>query len=134
MDALSGDQRLRAILAVCLRQLKYLTPAKPHQPRRLGNPDPAICQIVQYAHPVDLSPAHRNHRHRPNTPQLKLWRVTSLSGPTVTSLSGVYTRDSHKTYYGISKNQYFRAFRSLYIKEIEPEADNSIYAAKVIPS
>jgi hypothetical protein len=30
--------------------------------------------------------------------------------------------------------EYFRAFRSLYIKEIEPEADNSIYAAKVIPS
>jgi hypothetical protein len=31
-----------------------------------------------------------NHRRRPNTPQPKLWRVTSLSRPTVTSLSGVY--------------------------------------------
>jgi hypothetical protein len=51
--------------------------------------DPAI---VQHAHPVDLRPVHRNHRHRPSTPQLKLWRVTSLSGPTVTSLSGVYKR------------------------------------------
>src|SRR5450759_1316142 len=86
----AGDQRLRTMLAVCLRQPKYLTPAKPHQHRRLGDLDPAICQIVQYAHPVDLRPAHRNHRHRPNTPQLKLWRVTSLSGRTVTSLSGVY--------------------------------------------
>src|ERR1019366_4479236 len=87
----AGNQRLRTMLAVCLRQPKYLTPAKPHQPRRLGDLDPAICQIVQYVHPVDLRPAHRNHRHRPDTPQLKLWRVTSLSGPTVTSLSGFYT-------------------------------------------
>src|SRR5258705_13595651 len=52
--------------------------------------DPARRQILQHAHPVDLRPAHRNHRHRPKTPQPKPWRVTSLSGPTVTSLSGVY--------------------------------------------
>src|SRR2546428_2989231 len=32
--------------------------------------------------------------HRPKTPQPKPWRVTSLSGPTVTSLSAVYTADS----------------------------------------
>src|SRR5450756_591755 len=83
------------MLAVSLRQPEHLTPTKPHQRRRLGDLDPAICQIVQYAHPVDLRPAHRKHRHRPNTPQLKLWRVTSLSGRTVTSLSGVYTSDSH---------------------------------------
>src|SRR5450759_2268054 len=95
------DQRLRTMLAVCLRQPKYLTPTNPHQPRRLGDPDPAICQIVQYAHPVDLNPAHRNHRHRPNTPQLKLWRVTSLSGRTVTSLSGVYMVSARKSRYGI---------------------------------
>jgi hypothetical protein len=25
--------------------------------------------LLQHAHPVDLRPAHRNHRHRPNTPQ-----------------------------------------------------------------
>src|SRR5258707_11195814 len=79
------------MLAVRLRQPKHLTPPKPHQGRCLGDPDPAIHQIVQHAHPVDLRPAHRNHRHRPNTPQPKLRRVTSLSGPTVTSLSGVYT-------------------------------------------
>src|SRR5450759_3336104 len=89
------------MLAVSLRQPEHLTPTKPHQRRRLGDLDPAICQIVQYAHPVDLRPAHRNHRHRPNTPHLKLRRVTSQSGPTVTSLSGVYIDDSHKTYYGI---------------------------------
>jgi hypothetical protein len=65
--------------------------AQVHQRRYLGGPDPAIRQIAQHAHPVDLRPAHRNHRHRPNTPQLKPRRVTSLSGPTVTSLSGVYT-------------------------------------------
>src|SRR5258706_3648871 len=78
------------MLAVRLRQPKHLTPPKPHQGRCLGDPDPAIHQIVQHAHPVDLRPAHRNHRHRPNTPHTKLRRVTSLSGPTVTSLSGVY--------------------------------------------
>src|SRR5713226_9133925 len=79
------------MLVVGLRQPKYLTPAKPHQRRCLGDPDPAIRQILQHAHPVDLRPAHRNHRHRPNAPQPKLWRVTSLTGPTVTSLSGVYS-------------------------------------------
>jgi hypothetical protein len=46
----------------------------------------------------------------------------------------LWIRDSHKTYYGISINQDFRAFRSLFIKEIAPEADNSIHAEKVIPS
>src|SRR6266404_9661168 len=83
------------MLAVRLRQPKHLAPAKTHHCRCFGYLDPAIRQIVQHAHPVDLRPAHRNHRHRPNAPQLKLWRVTSLSGPTVTSLSGVYSRRSH---------------------------------------
>src|SRR6202453_3574928 len=78
------------MLAIRLRQPKHLTPPKSQQRRCLGGPDPAIRQIAQHAHPVDLRPTHRNHRHRPNTPQLKLRRVTSLSGPTVTSLSGVY--------------------------------------------
>src|SRR5437899_5615921 len=89
------------MLVVRLRQPKHLAPPKSHQRRCLGDPDPAIRQILQHAHPVDLRPAHRNHRHRPKTPQPKPWRVTSLSGPTVTSLSGVYTTDSHKVYYGI---------------------------------
>src|ERR1700687_4553241 len=89
------------MVVVRLRQPKHLTPAKSHQRRCLGDPDPAIRQILQHAHPVDLRPAHRNHRHRPNAPQLKLRRVTSLSRPTVTSLSGVYITDSHKVYYGI---------------------------------
>src|ERR1700685_1256147 len=89
------------MLAIRLRQPKHLTPPKSQQRRCLGGPDPAIRQIAQHAHPVDLRPAHRNHRHRPNTPQPKAWRVTSVSGLTVTSLSGVYIRDSHKTYYGI---------------------------------
>jgi hypothetical protein len=79
------------MLAVRLRQPKHLTPPKPHQRRCLGKLDPAIRQIVQHAHPVDLRPAHRNHDHRPNAPQLKLRRVTSLSRPAVTSLSGVYS-------------------------------------------
>src|SRR5450830_1755800 len=90
------------MLAVSLRQPEHLTSAKPHQRRRLGDLDPAICQIVQYAHPVDLRPAHRNHRHRPNAPELKLRRVTSLSGPTVTSLSGVYTLRTQIRCYGTS--------------------------------
>src|SRR5216684_8789979 len=83
------------MLAVRLRQPKHLAPAKTHQCRCFGHLDPAIRQIVQHAHPVDLRPAHRNHRHRPNAPQPKLWRVTSLTGPTVTSLSGVYKDYSH---------------------------------------
>src|ERR1700716_4282526 len=83
------------MLVVRLRQPKHLTPPKSHQRRCLGDPDPAIRQIVQHAHPVDLRPAHRNHRHRPNAPHPKPWRVTSLSGSTVTSLSGVYTAPSH---------------------------------------
>src|ERR1019366_1698718 len=80
-----------ARLAVRLRQPKHLTPPKSHQCRGFRYFDPAGSQVLQHAHPVDLRPAHRNHRHRPKTPQPKPWRVTSLSGPKVTSLSGVYT-------------------------------------------
>src|SRR5262249_30057 len=52
-----------------------------------------LCQIAQNVHPIDLRTAHQNHRHRPPAPHpiRKPGRVTSLSGPTVTSLSGVYT-------------------------------------------
>src|SRR6266478_2659360 len=83
------------MLAVRLGQPEHLTPTKSHQRRGFRYFDPARRQILQHAHPVDLRPAHRNHRHRPKTPPPKPWRVTSLSGPTVTSLSGVYTADSH---------------------------------------
>src|SRR5258708_30610386 len=89
------------MLAVCLRQPTHLTPTKAHQRRGFRYFDPACSQILQHAHPVDLRPAHRNHRHRPKTPQPKLWRVTSLSGPTVTSLSGVYKSSSHNDDYGM---------------------------------
>src|SRR3979490_2280630 len=92
--AAAGYQRLWALLAVGLGQPKHLTPPKPHQRRWLGDADPAIREILQHAHPVDLRPAHRNPRHRPNAPHPNPWRVTSLSGPTVTSLSGVYTQKS----------------------------------------
>src|SRR4030088_2912855 len=80
------------MLAVRLRQPEHLTPTKAHQRRGFRYFDPARSQILQHAHPVDLRPAHRNHRHRPNAPQPKPWRVTSLSGPTVTSVSGVYSK------------------------------------------
>src|SRR3979409_1690698 len=90
------------MLVVRLRQPKHLTPPKSHQRRCLGDPDPAIRQILQHAHPDDLRPAHRNHSHRPNAPQLKPWRVTFLSGPTVTSLSGVYTNVAPIECYGTS--------------------------------
>ena len=83
-------------------QPEHLAPTKTHQCRCFGYLDPAIRQIVQHAHPVDLRPTHRNHRHRPNAPQLKLRRVTSLSGPTVTSLSGVYMKMSPIDCYGTS--------------------------------
>src|SRR5258705_1330905 len=86
-----GNQRLRAPPSVGLGQSENLTPTKAHQRRGFRCFDPVCSQILQHAHPVDLRPAHRNHRHRPKTPQPKPWRVTSLSGPTVTSLSGVYT-------------------------------------------
>src|SRR6266436_2480510 len=99
--ALPGNQGLRAPLSVGLGQSEHLTPTNAHQRRGFRYFDPVCSQILQHAHPVDLRPAHRNHRHRPNAPQPKLWRVTSLTGPTVTSLSGVYIADSHKVYYGI---------------------------------
>src|SRR5882757_6143618 len=99
-----SDLEHMILLATSPRRLGrtgHLTPTKSHQRRGFRYFDPARRQILQHAHPVDLSPAHRNHRHRPKTPQPKPWRVTSLSGPTVTSLSGVYICDSHKVYYGI---------------------------------
>src|SRR5258707_4463515 len=88
--AAAGYQGLSALLAVGLGQSEHLTPTQPHQCRGFCYFDPARRQILQHAHPVDLRPAHRNHRHRPTTPQPKPWRVTSLSWSKVTSLSGVY--------------------------------------------
>jgi hypothetical protein len=80
---------------------------------RMGTKTTFICDCclretdnnlgVQHAHPVDLRPAHRNHRHRPNAPQLKLRRVTSLSGPTVTSLSGVYIQRRRRAAAGTTR-------------------------------
>src|SRR6476620_9439652 len=99
--AAAGYQGLRASLSVGLGQSEHLTPTKAHQCRGFRYLDPACSQISQHAHPVDLRPAHRNHRHRPKTPQPKPWRVTSLSRLTVTSLSGVYTRTSPIRFYGI---------------------------------
>src|SRR5260370_38334223 len=96
-----GNQRLRAPPSVGLGQSEHLTPTKAHQRRGFRYFDPVCSQILQHAHPVDLRPAHCSHRHRPKTPQPKPWRVASLSGSTVTSLSGVYTDNSHKVYYGI---------------------------------
>src|SRR5205823_14010168 len=111
------NQRCRTSQKVSPRQPIHLTPAQTHQRRGFRHLDPARSQILQHAHPVDLRPAHRNHRHRPKTPQPKPWRVTSLSGPTVTSLSGVYRSDSHKVYYGI----FISTIRSnTYRKIIEP--------------
>src|SRR5208282_6393478 len=61
------------------------------------NSDPILRQIPQYTHPIDLRTAHRNHRHRPPPlhPNQKPARVTSQSGPMVTSLSGVYNASAH---------------------------------------
>src|SRR5215467_15080753 len=75
-----------------LGQPKHLATTKPQQACRLRNPDPLLRQIPQNVHPIDLRTAHQNHRHRPPAPHpiRKPGRVTSRSGPTVTSLSGVY--------------------------------------------
>src|SRR4029077_21270278 len=94
----------RAALPKYLAQPKHLATAKPHQRHCLRNPDPLLCQIAQNVHPIDLRTAHQNHRHRPPAPHpiRKPGRVTSLSGPTVTSLSGVYSRHSQNGIYGMS--------------------------------
>ena len=91
-------------LPKCLRQPQHLATAKPIQCCCLRNPDPLLCQIEQNVHPIDLRTAHQNHRHRPPAPHpiRKPGRVTSLSGPTVTSLSGVYTGHSRNGIYGMS--------------------------------
>src|SRR5262245_10281183 len=104
LPAAARHQCSRAVLPKYLAQPKHLATAKPHQRHCLRNPDPLLCQIAQNVHPIDLRTAHQNHRHRPPAPHpiRKPGRVTSLSGPTVTSLSGVYILDSHKRYYGTS--------------------------------
>src|SRR4249919_2484625 len=93
LPASARRQSSRAALPKCLRQPRHLATAKPNQCCCLRNPDPLLSQIAQYIHPIDLRTAHQNHRHRPPAPHpiRKPGRVTSLSGPTVTSLSGVYT-------------------------------------------
>src|SRR5262249_29424319 len=92
LTAAARHQSSRAALPKYLAQPKHLATAKPHQRHCLRNPDPLLRQIAQNVHPIDLRTAHQNHRHRPPAPHpiRKPGRVTSLSGPTVTSLSGVY--------------------------------------------
>src|SRR3954468_24167778 len=96
LSSAARHQCRRAARPKSLAQPKHLATAKPHQRHCLRNPDPLLCQIEQNVHPIDLRTAHQNHRHRPPAPHpiRKPGRVTSLSGPTVTSLSGVYTRYS----------------------------------------
>src|SRR5262245_14012479 len=93
LPAAARHQCSRAVLPKYLAQPKHLATAKPHQRHCLRNPDPLLCQIAQNVHPIDLRTAHQNHRHRPPAPHpiRKPGRVTSLSGPTVTSLSGAYS-------------------------------------------
>src|SRR5258708_5076719 len=111
-----GNQRLRAPLSVGLGQSEHLTPTKAHQRRGFRYFDPVCSQILQHAHPVDLRPAHRNHRHRPKTPQPKPWRVTS-SGPTATSLSAVYTACSRNERLGnVRRLTDRRAGRSFHLR------------------
>src|SRR5882757_7984538 len=105
-------QGFRTVPCKGLAKPEYLTPAKTHQRRGVRNLDPACSQILQHAHPVDLRPAHRNHRHRPNTPQPKPWRVTSQSGPMVTSLSGVYSVHSQIDCYGTCRIRWRRSVDS----------------------
>src|SRR6476646_8661076 len=104
LPASARRQSSRAALPKCLRQPQHLATAKPNQCCCLRNPDPLLSQIAQYIHPIDLRTAHQNHRHRPPAPHpiRKPGRVTSLSGPTVTSLSGVYIRHSPNGRYGTS--------------------------------
>src|SRR4030095_7244659 len=102
LPAAARHQCSRAVLPKYLAQPKHLATAKPHQRHCLRNPDPLLCQIAQNVHPIDLRTAHQNHRHRPPAPHpiRKPGRVTSLSGPTVTSLSGVYSHHSPNGGYG----------------------------------
>src|SRR5262245_42698558 len=104
LPAAARHQCSRAVLPKYLAQPKHLATAKLHQRHCLRNPDPLLCQIAQNVHPIDLRTAHQNHRHRPPAPQpiRKPGRVTYLSGPTVTSLSGVYSRHSRNGIYGTS--------------------------------
>jgi hypothetical protein len=53
------------MLPIGLRQPQHLPVPKPHQLRCFSNLDPAVRQIAQNTHPIDLRAAHRNHRHRP---------------------------------------------------------------------
>src|SRR5260370_37690051 len=105
LPASARRQSSRAALPKCLRQPQHLATAKPNQCRCLRNPDPLLSQIAQYIHPIDLRTAHQNHRHRPPAPHpiRKPGRVTSLSGPTVTSLSGVYTSPSRHPSLGMKQ-------------------------------
>lgn len=65
-------------------------PPNPHQRRSVGNLDPAIRQILQYAHPVDPAGSSQS----PSSAQCSTTETAesdiSLSGPMVTYLSGVY--------------------------------------------
>jgi transposase len=65
----------------------------------------ALCCAERYRHRrlgLAAQSAVRNNHLRPRAaPHPKPWRVTSLFGPTVTSLSGVYITNSHNLHYGI---------------------------------
>src|SRR4030095_802534 len=102
LPAAARHQCSRAVLPKYLAQPQNLATAKPHQRPCRSNHDPLLSQLAQNVHPSDLRTAHQNHRHRPPAPHpiRKPARVTSLSGPTVTSLSGVYRTHSRNGRYG----------------------------------
>jgi hypothetical protein len=67
---------------------------QPHQLGCLFGRNAASGQIPEHVHPVDLSAAHRNHRHQTRAPQHRhdmARRVTSETGRMVTFVSVIYT-------------------------------------------
>src|SRR3954469_22341540 len=104
LGAACRDQRRRPALPIRLGQPEHGTTRQPHQLGSLTRRNPASRHVPEDMHAVDLSAAHRNHRHQsraPNSHQAR--RGTSETGTRVTSLSGVYMVSAHKPHYGTAK-------------------------------
>src|SRR5215213_8783216 len=104
LAAAGRNQRRRPTLPIRFGQPEHVAARQPHQLGSLIGRNPASRQIPEHVHPVDLSAAHRNHRHQTRAPQHRhdvARRVTSETGRGVTFLSGVYTRKlSHEAIIG----------------------------------
>src|SRR4051794_3241666 len=107
LAAACRDQRRRPALPIRLGQPEHVTTRQPHQLGSLTRRNPASRHVPEDMHAVDLSAAHRNHRHQSRAPN----RWTAREARTIMERKSTAARvtDRREAGAGPSGQTYFRS-------------------------